>query len=513
MLGGTLDPVEEALSPWQTAIMTDLALVWFKRDLRCTDHAPLAAAARCRSAVGLYVLEDEWLGAPEWDPQHWEFIRQSLLELRDNLAARGMPLLLRRGAMPLVLAQLWRDYPFTELLSHEETGSAWTYARDRRVAAWCRERGIAWRQWPQFGVVRPLAQRDGWAEAWERFMARPPLAAVGQLPGTTTPLDGGDIPSLDALGLPAARPIPPAGEAAATRTLESFLAERGSRYLHTLSSPLLAERGCSRLSAHLAYGTVSMRQVVQRTRQRLRELRKEGSAEAGERARHLRGFLSRLHWHCHFIQKLEDEPASEFHNFSRSYDGLREDDWSEERFLAWAEGRTGFPFVDACMRCLRATGWINFRMRAMLVSFASYHLWLHWRGTGLFLARQFLDFEPGIHWSQMQMQSGTTGINTLRIYSPNKQWADQDPRGEFVRRWLPEWGSSDYPSPIVDEQRAARIAKERIWARRRQPEARAEARQVLERHGSRKDRSRTPRPKAQPQPPTTTEQLELFAGE
>ncbi len=111
------------------------------------------------------------------------------------------------------------------------------------------------------------------------------------------------------------------------------------------------------------------------------------------------------------------------------------------------------------------------------------------------------------------MQSGTTGINTLRIYSPNKQWADQDPRGEFVRRWLPEWGSPDYPPPIVDEQRAARIAKERIWARRRQPEARAEARQVLERHGSRKDRSRTPRPKAQPQPPTTTEQLELFAGE
>ncbi|MGC9128000.1 MAG: FAD-binding domain-containing protein [Acidithiobacillus sp.] len=491
--------------------MSDIAVVWFKRDLRCADHAPLAAAVRCRAALGLYVLEDEWLEAPEWDPQHWEFIRQSLLELRRALGARGMPLLLRRGAMPAVLAQLRRDYPFTELFSHQETGAAWSYARDRRVAAWCREQGVRWREWPQFGVFRPLARRDGWAAAWEQFMAKPLLAAVDRLPGTAAQLDHGEIPTLRALDRPGARPIPPAGEMAAQQTLESFLSERGSRYLHTLSSPLLAEQGCSRLSAHLAYGTVSMRQVVHRSRQRLRELREQGGVEAVERARHLRGFLSRLHWHCHFIQKLEDEPDIEFHNFSRIYDGLREDDWNEERFSAWAEGRTGFPFVDACMRCLRATGWINFRMRAMLVSFASYHLWLHWRGTGLFLARQFLDFEPGIHWSQMQMQSGTTGINTLRIYSPSKQWADQDPRGEFVRRWLPEWGSADYPPPIVPEQQVARAAREKIWARRRLPEARAQAAQVLRRHGAGADRKRAAKPKSQQKPPPATEQLDLFS--
>jgi hypothetical protein len=72
---------------------------------------------------------------------------------------------------------------------------------------------------------------------------------------------------------------------------------------------------------------------------------------------------------------------------------------------------------------------------------------------GLFLARQFLDFEPGIHWSQMQMQSGTTGINTLRIYSPAKQARDHDPLGEYVRRWVPEYGTAAYPDPIVDEKR------------------------------------------------------------
>jgi deoxyribodipyrimidine photo-lyase len=142
--------------------------------------------------------------------------------------------------------------------------------------------------------------------------------------------------------------------------------------------------------------------------------------------------------------------------------------------------------VDACMRSLVATGWLNFRMRAMLVSFAAYHLWLHWREPGLHLARQFLDFEPGIHWSQMQMQSGTTGINTLRIYSPAKQQTEHDLHGAFVRRWVPESGSASYPKPIVDERAAVAHAKQRLYGLRGTAAARAEAAAIQDRHGSRK---------------------------
>jgi len=469
------------------------ALVWFKRDLRLADHAPLVEAARCEAALAAFIIEPAWLASPECHPRHGAWLLASLQPLRDALAARGLPLLVHTGEAVQVLADLRQRFAFTQLFSHEETGPGWSYERDKAVARWCRAQGVAWTEWPQTGVVRRLKERRGWAGRWQQRMDAPqePVPAAFKSPAGLPPAWlPSQLPTLRDLGVHAApdsaRALPPAGEAAGHAVLASFLGGRALGYRKHLSSPLAAETGCSRLSQHLAFGTLSMRTVHQATEAAIR------STPSRDLAYGLRGFAGRLRWHCHFMQKLEDEPAIEWRNFARSADGLRPGDGSElsapdrERLQAWCEGHTGYPMVDACMRQLCATGWLNFRMRAMLVSFAAYHLWLHWREPGLHLARQFLDFEPGIHWSQMQMQSGTTGINKLRIYSPAKQQAEQDPQGEYVHRWLPELGSPAYPPPIVNERAALAEIKARLYALRQTGQARSEADAIQHRHGSRK---------------------------
>jgi deoxyribodipyrimidine photo-lyase len=485
------------------------ALVWFKRDLRVHDHAPLVAALELSTqhadALALFVIEHAWLQSPECDASHVDFALACLAELRTALAERGLPLLVRVGSAVPVLAQLHSEVGFTHLLSHEETGPGWSYVRDIAVGAWCKNQQVIWQEFTQSGVVRRLRSRAGWAKRWQARMDAP----LHLLQGAFTPavtLDQPALPTLASLGLaPHHKTLQAAGEKAARRMLQSFLQVRGFDYRKALSSPLSAEEGCSRLSPHLAFGTLSMRTVHQATEVAIATTPERALAYA------LRGFAGRLRWHCHFMQKLEDQPDIESNNFARVYDGLREHDFNDAHFAAWCEGRTGYPMVDACMRSLVATGWLNFRMRAMLVSFASYHLWLHWRQTGLFLARHFLDFEPGIHWSQMQMQSGTTGINTLRMYSPTKQAQDQDPQGMFIRRWVPEltkvplpylaqpWKMDptvqrmagctigvDYPAPIVDDKLAMKAAKDRMYGLRKTQEAREEAGAVHARHGSRK---------------------------
>ena len=465
------------------------ALLWFKRDLRVGDHAPLAVAAECRAALALFIIEPLWLASPECHPRHVNWLLQCLAELQSSLASRGLPLLVRIGEATAVLSALHAEFPFAQLLSHEETGPGWTYERDKAVANWCRAKGVQWREWAQTGVIRRLRDRHGWAARWQQRMDSPRVPipnhfnAPARFALSSMPLT---LPSLRNLQVPpAALPQPP-GEAAAEATLAGFLGHRAMGYRKNISSPLTADTGCSRLSVHLAFGSLSMRTVHQATEAAIQ------AASSREMAYSLRGFAGRLRWHCHFMQKLEDEPAIEWRNFARTTDGLRPGDGVElqpeerERLQAWCQGRTGYPMVDACMRQLVATGWLNFRMRAMLVSFAAYHLWLHWREPGLFLARQFLDFEPGIHWSQLQMQSGTTGINTLRIYSPAKQAQDQDPRGEYIRRWVPEFGTAAYPRPIVDERSALAAAKERLHGLRKTPEAHREAGSIQRKHGSRK---------------------------
>lgn len=495
-----------------------LHIVWFKRDLRLHDNAALYEASLRGLVLPLYIAEPAPWREADAAGRHWHFIAESLQDLRDDLARLGAPLAIRQGDAVEVLSAIHRDHGILGLWSHQETGNGWTYERDKRVLDWCRANSIEWREPRQNGVIRRLKVRDGWAKQWDRFMALPVSPAPPMQPIAIDVTGAGAIPEASALGL-ASDPCPArqrGGRREALTLLETFLHGRGIDYRREMSSPLTGEQSCSRLSPHLAWGTLSMREVAQATWKRMAELKADKTPEHKRLHASLVSFSGRLHWHCHFMQKLESEPRLEFENLHPAYENLRPDEANPALLQAWSKGETGFPFVDACMRALAETGWMNFRMRAMLMSFASYHLWLPWRASGLVLARLFTDYEPGIHWPQTQMQSGTTGINTIRIYNPVKQGYDQDPDGVFIRKWVPElncvpntyiqepwkWSEASrmigkaYPDRIVDHIAAAKSASDRVWGARRGPSFGRAADVIQEKHGSRKSGlSGTRRPK------------------
>ena len=532
MPSGPLDPLPALLPP--SAGNLPLSTVWWiKRDLRLFDNPALTEAATQAASSGLpllplFLFEPSVLCAPETSSFHIQAQCQALdaLQLRLSEHYQSGVLTLTAGAVP-ALDALHRRHPFTHLVSHRETGTEITYARDRAVAAWCRKHRVTWAQPPQAGVFRPLKDRDRREALWQQFMAQTPLP-VPYLPPhppwltalcknelckavqDVDSIEDGPYAALLATDDNITR-RQNTTEPLAWATLRGFLKGRAAQYQGGISSPLTAFRAGSRLSVHLAWGTISARAVRRETLLRLAALSGDPSPEARALRLGLRAFSERLAWRDHFAQRLEDEPGLEFHTPHPLYADLPivTGDEAEQRLQVLLAGRTGFPLVDACLRCAATTGFLNFRMRALVTSFACHGLRLDWQTLLAPLARLWTDYDPGIHVSQVQMQAGVVGTNTIRVYSPAKQLRDQDPALTFTRTWLPELADAPeelvrslgepegaewpgYPKPLVDFGAESRVMKDVLYGRRDSPEGVAAAAIVQQRHGSRRARPKRP---------------------
>tara|TARA_R110001592_G_scaffold108706_1_gene303768 strand:- start:54 stop:1643 length:1590 start_codon:yes stop_codon:yes gene_type:complete len=483
----------------------EVNIVWLKRDLRLSDHEPLAASIKSGLTLLYYVFEPLLIADPHYDERHWRFILQSIQDINTQLAPYNTAVYVYYGEVIAGLNEIQKRFKISSLYSHEEVGILSTFERDKTVKSWCNSQNITWFESASGAVSRGKKNRKNWDSHWHKVMKAEPHQPT---------LSSAVFVNNEVLVNLAKPSLPPTwythdefmlkgGELWAHKMLQSFLTERGKNYHYDISKPHESRKSCSRLSPYLAWGNISVRQFYQRI------LLKK--SESGWK-KPINALASRLHWHCHFIQKFESEHQMQWRPVNKAYSELSYPKIHcgltiEKRLTKWREGKTGYPLVDACMLCLVKTGYINFRMRAMLVSFLCHHLLLDWRLGVTHLAKLFLDFEPGIHYPQFQMQSGVTGTNIIRVYNPVKQSLEKDKEGSFIRKWLPElsevpnemihtpWDLSpmeqqlyrcelgvNYPQPMVDINETGKIARDLLWGFQKRIDTKKESQRILSKH-------------------------------
>ncbi|HJW09084.1 MAG TPA: deoxyribodipyrimidine photo-lyase [Holophagaceae bacterium] len=450
-------------------------LLWFRgKDLRVADHAPLVEAAAGGEVVPVFVL-DPYFFAPDRArelPHRMQFLLDSLRSLEANLAHLGSRLLVVEGRSTEVIPQLADQWKVDRVFAHGWT-EPFARERDRRVEAGLGRAGIPFRLFEGVTLAPPGSLLTGggtmygvftpFARAFrQRIAVSAPLPAPRSLPplptGPTPPTV--PIPQLGALGLARNDRLQAGGEKAGRERLRRFLAGPLDGYAEGRNR--LDVEGSSRLSADLKFGTLSVRGVW------------HAAASSGQPAPSVDAYLIELLWREFSHHLLWHRPGLLEGPFRADFQGFP---WAGEGagFEAWAQGRTGYPLVDAAARQLRETGFVHNRARMIAASFLTKHLMVDYRlGEAHYLT--WLtdgDWAPNNAGWQWSAGCGCDAQPWFRVFNPVTQGGTFDPEGAYVRRFLPElvdldpkwihrpWEAPesqrrklDYPEPIVDHAKA-----------------------------------------------------------
>ncbi len=442
--------------------MSATALVWFRLDLRLADNPALAAAADGkRRVLPVFIWAPEEEG--DWPPgaaSRW-WLHQSLRSLESDLRRHGVPLILRRGPSLQTMRDLIRDSAANAVFWNRRYEPA-LRERDARIEQSLRADGIRVETYNSALLFEPdeIRSRSGtpfrvFTPFWRSCLSAAPHFAAAPAPalkrtGPLTSLSLDELslePEIDwAQGLRAAwQP----GEAGARAMLRTFIGDGLAGYPDARERP--APRGTSRLSPHLHFGEISPRQVW--------------TACAGHRGDAARAFLRQLGWRefahhllYHFPHSTGAPLRPQFLNFPWRRNG--------RELRAWQRGRTGYLLVDAGMRELWATGWMHNRVRMVAGSFLVKDLLLPWLSGARWFWDTLVDADLAnniLGW-QWVAGCGADAAPYFRIFNPAVQAARYDPRGDYVRRWVPEAGTPAYPQPMVNHAQARARALDALAA-------------------------------------------------
>lgn len=417
---------------------------WFRRDLRVSDNTALHEAdVAAERVVPVFCWDEAILRSPDVGAPRVAFLLESLRSLESNLGALGHRLIVRRGRPDDVLRDLARETGASAVFANRDY-EPYARERDARVGAVLAQEGVAFRLFKDSVVWEEREVLTGaggvytvftpYSRAWRSRPVPSPRPRLGQARvAVDTSLASEALPaSPSELGHPCGVELFPAGERAGLRALDDFLKGRVERYGTGRDTPS-DDGGTSRLSPHLRFGTVNVRTALER----LGRARASATGDVGRRGCEV--WETELIWREFYAQVLANHPHVATGAFRREYDGLA---WEgrDEWFEAWCVGATGYPVVDAAMRCLNATGWMHNRLRMIVAMFLTKDLLVSWQRGERYFMQRLVDGDlaannGGWQWSA---GTGTDAAPYFRIFNPVSQGEKFDPQGAFVRRWLPE---------------------------------------------------------------------------